>query len=215
MHAEQNMGNYNLKTSSNYIVPESEQVNAEKKRRQFVHLRNSIQVLKEDFNAVVLSQRDRKIKLLEEIKDKNRTLRAINHELEQLGVVNLENITELVMDSTAFPELRFVITEKDIQLFKESEASNAVQDAFSLVNQVSKKKTGSPDNIKDNKEDIPHFENSGSPFFEGFIQHPRTDVNNGVKYVEGKKIELSEMEKKEIKMRIIVLNCRKSKIIKV
>jgi hypothetical protein len=43
-------GDYKLKMSPNYIVPEKDRVNAEKKRQQMVLLENSIFNLRVDFN---------------------------------------------------------------------------------------------------------------------------------------------------------------------
>jgi hypothetical protein len=46
-YAQANMGDYKLKTSDKYIVPENERVDADKKKRQINLLAESIQILKE------------------------------------------------------------------------------------------------------------------------------------------------------------------------
>ncbi len=46
-YAEQNMGDYKLKTGEKYIVPEDERVDADKKRRQLIMLKESIFGLKQ------------------------------------------------------------------------------------------------------------------------------------------------------------------------
>lgn len=46
-YAETHMGDYKLKTGEKYIVPESERVDADKKKRQMILLKDSIFQLKE------------------------------------------------------------------------------------------------------------------------------------------------------------------------
>lgn len=41
-HFKQNMGDYKLKTASDYIVPESQRVSTETKRRQLLELRSQV-----------------------------------------------------------------------------------------------------------------------------------------------------------------------------
>ena len=48
-HAENHMGDYKLKSGDRYIVPESERIDADKKRRQILLLKESIFSLKEVF----------------------------------------------------------------------------------------------------------------------------------------------------------------------
>ena len=48
--AENNFGDYKLKMSPEYIVPEKDRVNAEKKKQQMILLENSIFNLRVDFN---------------------------------------------------------------------------------------------------------------------------------------------------------------------
>merc|ERR1740138_293360 len=57
-HAEATLGNYMLKTSPSYQVPESQRMNAEKKRRQMFLLEESMHAIKTEFNHRVLALRD-------------------------------------------------------------------------------------------------------------------------------------------------------------
>ena len=52
-YATLHMGDYKLKSASNYIVPESDRVDADKKKRQIVLLRESINMLKEVYFTVL------------------------------------------------------------------------------------------------------------------------------------------------------------------
>lgn len=51
--AEQTYGDFKLKLSSDYVVPENQRINYSKKRQQMVLLENSIHKLKIDFNRKV------------------------------------------------------------------------------------------------------------------------------------------------------------------
>merc|ERR1719261_1628108 len=57
-HAEATLGNYMLKTSDSYQVPENQRMNAEKKRRQMFLLEESMHAIKTEFNHRVLALRD-------------------------------------------------------------------------------------------------------------------------------------------------------------
>ncbi len=46
-YASTHMGDYKLKTGSNYIVPESERIDADKKRRQMILLKESMRTLRQ------------------------------------------------------------------------------------------------------------------------------------------------------------------------
>ena len=62
--AETRMGNFALKTEDDYVVPEAQRVNAQKKRRQLVLLDESIHAIKLGFNERVLALRDLKKRML-------------------------------------------------------------------------------------------------------------------------------------------------------
>ena len=58
------MGNFSLKTDDDYVVPEAQRVNAQKKRRQLVLLDESIHAIKINFNERVFALRDLKMRLI-------------------------------------------------------------------------------------------------------------------------------------------------------
>ncbi|KAJ3297198.1 Cilia- and flagella-associated protein 44 [Borealophlyctis nickersoniae] len=119
-YAEQHMGDYKLKTGEKYIVPESERVDADKKRRQILLLKESIYSLKEQFNYEVLGLREKKRKLVEKFEAQNRTLSEINTELVTLGEDLDRSLWSPTMEASAYPEHRDIVTPADlIQLQKE------------------------------------------------------------------------------------------------
>ena len=83
--AETHLGDYKLKTGERYIVPESERVDADKKRRQLVLLNQSIFNLKENFNKQVIALRDNKQYLLRKFEEYLRNIEDINKELYEMG----------------------------------------------------------------------------------------------------------------------------------
>lgn len=66
-YAEKNQGDYKLKTSDDYFVPEDQRVNVRKKRNQLLALRQRIFEAKSIFNEQVETLRTRKSKLLKEV----------------------------------------------------------------------------------------------------------------------------------------------------
>jgi hypothetical protein len=72
------MGDFKLKTSESYVVPEHLIVNATKKRRQMFLLMESVYNEKTDFNSRLLGLRELKDRLIEKIKDCNDQIEAIN-----------------------------------------------------------------------------------------------------------------------------------------
>ena len=58
------MGDFALKTDDDYVVPEAQRVNTQKKRRQLVLLDESIHAIKLGFNERVLALRDLKKRML-------------------------------------------------------------------------------------------------------------------------------------------------------
>ncbi|KAJ3035172.1 Cilia- and flagella-associated protein 44, partial [Rhizophlyctis rosea] len=122
-YAESHMGDYKLKTGEKYIVPENERVDADKKRRQIWGLKESVWGLKQPFNEKVLKMRDRKQALTEHIKLQNATVAEINAELITLGEEAVPVVWSPTMESTAYPENRYKITDSDLVAFQKSEAA--------------------------------------------------------------------------------------------
>lgn len=85
-YAELYMGDYKLKTGERYIVPDSERVDADKKKRQLILLSESTFGLKETFNGNVLNLRESKKKLIAKFQEYSGRIFDINRELAQMGV---------------------------------------------------------------------------------------------------------------------------------
>jgi hypothetical protein len=112
--ALQTYGNYNLKTSDKYTVPENQRVNFSKKRQQMVLLEGSIHKLKVDFNQKIQELKIRKKEIVDHVTNLNKRLGEINNELgikEELFVPKIDLDTE-------YPENFFEIKDSDIDEFK-------------------------------------------------------------------------------------------------
>ncbi|KAJ3417018.1 Cilia- and flagella-associated protein 44 [Chytridiales sp. JEL 0842] len=126
-YAETHMGDFKLKTGAKYIVPESERVDADKKKRQIILLKESVHSLKEQFNARVLRLRDKKKALIEYFKNLNAEIQCINSQLKELGEdANNVKLWWPELDVNAYPEMRYVVTDKDIQDLKEEETKQTL-----------------------------------------------------------------------------------------
>ena len=79
------MGDYKLKSAEDYVVPEDEQVNAERKRRQLVLLEESIQSIRIAFNKRVEELREMKREISKTVTQDNMQIKALN---EALGITS-------------------------------------------------------------------------------------------------------------------------------
>lgn len=119
------MGDFKLKTSDNYVVPEALIVNATKKRRQMFLLQESVFNEKTDFNSRLFGLRELKERLIDKIREYNIEIDAINEDLEE----EEQNITPSFIDEE-WPENYYNVTNEDVEKFirekaaAEAEASN-------------------------------------------------------------------------------------------
>jgi len=96
--AKNDMGDFKLKSDSNYIVPQEERINTENKRQQLLLLEDEMQAMKLEFNEQLAMLREVKCNIVEEVNAGNERIRAIN---EELGMQ--EGIWELSIEEEEFP----------------------------------------------------------------------------------------------------------------
>ena len=116
-YAEKNMGDYKLKSDPNYIVPEHQRVNAERKRRQMVLLQESVHYIKMALNERFLALRDLKARIIKNIKKDNIRLRELNTKLG-LGAAAPAALYEPELDPAEWPEHRELFTREDLHAFE-------------------------------------------------------------------------------------------------
>eukprot|EP00746_Dinoflagellata_sp_MGD_P160980 gnl/MRDRNA2_/MRDRNA2_87976_c0_seq1.p1 gnl/MRDRNA2_/MRDRNA2_87976_c0~~gnl/MRDRNA2_/MRDRNA2_87976_c0_seq1.p1 ORF type:complete len:1907 (-),score=579.97 gnl/MRDRNA2_/MRDRNA2_87976_c0_seq1:164-5884(-) len=115
--AEATMGNYMLKTSDDYQVPENQRMNAEKKRRQMFLLEESVHAIKTEFNHRVMALRDFRRQVKEEVQ---RDVAALQEIDAQLGA-KTSWVNEIFSDGDPqieYPERRLEHTDTDLKAFK-------------------------------------------------------------------------------------------------
>lgn len=59
--AKETIGDYKLKSSKDYVVPEDQQVTTDKKRQELLLLRNKLFDYRRQFNNMLVALRDRKV----------------------------------------------------------------------------------------------------------------------------------------------------------
>lgn len=101
--AQVHMGDYKLKTSADYEVPEDKRVDAGKKRRQMVLLDEAVYQIRMQFNRRVLAVRDRKLATIHTIQDDSRRIQQINKEL---GLPVNDQVVVPKVDASEWPEWR-------------------------------------------------------------------------------------------------------------
>uniref|UniRef100_A0A8D2LTQ5 Cilia- and flagella-associated protein 44 n=1 Tax=Varanus komodoensis TaxID=61221 RepID=A0A8D2LTQ5_VARKO len=104
-HAQENMGDYKLKTATNYKIPEHMRINADKKMNQLVSLEMAIHEKKLTMNKWIVSLRDLKVAIIEEIQCVVQELRTIQSSLHPSKQVPVPPIPQLLPEET--PEKYF------------------------------------------------------------------------------------------------------------
>merc|ERR1712224_279121 len=113
--AKATMGNYMLKASPDYKVPENQRINAEKKRRQMFLLEESVHAIKMEFTQKVLALREFRQEVKKSVA-KDLLL------LEQMGGKETadfyKEIIEQVKSKHEYPERRFDFSDDDLEKFR-------------------------------------------------------------------------------------------------
>lgn len=117
--AQRNMGDYKLKTSANYVVPEELRVNAAKKRRQMALLEEKLYEARLGFNAKVLELRELKVLLIDELKQDRTRLVQLKETLQVTAKEAMESARKdfFEVDLSEWPEQRERVCDADIEIF--------------------------------------------------------------------------------------------------
>ncbi|KAJ3323577.1 Cilia- and flagella-associated protein 44 [Boothiomyces sp. JEL0866] len=205
-HAINHMGDYKLKTAANYIVPESERVDADKKKRQIMLLNESIKNLKEQFNEKVLNLRTKKVQLAELIIKSNEKLKDLNQKLAALGETSTFTAYQPEIEERCFPENRNIITDADIAQLQKEELENAStnkskgDDPMGFGN-------GSKEGKPAQKANAPKADSINTTEQPTAVPEPKLPVE------AAKKVGTPDQEMTETKIKIIQLKYEKSNLI--
>lgn len=115
-YAERNMGDYKLKSDPNYVVPENQRVNAERKKRQMVLLQESVHFIKSGFNERFLAMRDLKSRIIKNVQEDNKRLRELNAKLGH----GEDTLFQPKVDKREWPELREEVEEGESKKAEET-----------------------------------------------------------------------------------------------
>ncbi|NXC47886.1 CFA44 protein, partial [Penelope pileata] len=119
--AQENMGCYKLKTATDYRVPQDKQINPEKKMMQLSSLEVLMHKKKVNMNKQIMSLRDFKVSVIEEIKCLVQELKSIQAALDLSERLPLPLIPQLHPDEV--PEKRFEYDRDILLKFKEEQAA--------------------------------------------------------------------------------------------
>ncbi|MCO5589218.1 hypothetical protein L7F22_043184 [Adiantum nelumboides] len=110
-YAENNMGDFKLKSDLEHVRPISQQTNAKKKRNEMLLLKEAVFQRKIEFNKEFLALRDIKMQISSQIHEKNARIQEINN------ILRIKD--ELLYVPPHFkderPELRDHVSDKDIE----------------------------------------------------------------------------------------------------
>ncbi|NXY02728.1 CFA44 protein, partial [Pteruthius melanotis] len=118
-----NIGCYRLKTATNYTLTEHERMNTEKKMMQLASLEELIHKMKMNMNKEILSLRDLKVSIIDEIKGLVKELKSIQASLDLSEHLPIPPIPQLHPDEV--PE-KVIEHNSDVLLkFKEEQEAKA------------------------------------------------------------------------------------------
>ncbi|KAF6034679.1 hypothetical protein EB796_007012 [Bugula neritina] len=114
--AQNNMGDYKLKTADDYVVPDHLRMNVEKAIMKLLVLKEIIHEVKYGFNKRVLSLRDRKMGIIEQI---TQYVAELNDIKAQLGEEKCKAIPPVpIMHPEELPERKMEYTKESLLEFK-------------------------------------------------------------------------------------------------
>ncbi|XP_014812720.1 PREDICTED: cilia- and flagella-associated protein 44 [Calidris pugnax] len=121
--ARENMGCYELKTDTNYRVPEHKRMNTAEKVMQLTSLEVLIHKKKVNMNKEIMSLRDLKVSIIDEIKCLVQELKSIQAALDLSERLPLPLIPQLHPDEV--PEKKFEYDSDILLKFKEEQEAKA------------------------------------------------------------------------------------------
>lgn len=124
---ERNMGDYTLKTSPNYVIPDHARPTAERKSKQLVLLEHSINRLRMEFNQRLLGLRDLKRRLCDDINTDRARIREIALKLKIEGA----DVAPISLIPEEEPEKKYVTDREGLEQYeREAEKEKKKQEAL-------------------------------------------------------------------------------------
>ncbi|XP_052805423.1 cilia- and flagella-associated protein 44-like isoform X2 [Mya arenaria] len=124
--AKDNMGDYKLKTAHDYVVPDHLRMNVDKARGRLLVLKDLIHENKYEFNQRLLAMRDKKIRMIEEIRDLTSELEGVHAKLSADLMKPVPPVPEMHPDE--MPEKKLEYTRETLISFKKQLADQSSQE---------------------------------------------------------------------------------------
>ncbi|XP_038658265.1 cilia- and flagella-associated protein 44 [Scyliorhinus canicula] len=137
--AQENMGDFKLKTAADYTVPEHLRINAEKKRNQLIRLEELIHEFKVEMSSKIVNLRDAKIDIIEQITSLTEELRSIQTKLDPSQHLPIPIVPSLYPDE--MPEKLFQIDQEKMLEFKERSSIKKRKRMSEQLNEFGKSET--------------------------------------------------------------------------
>eukprot|EP00656_Telonema_subtile_P056682 TRINITY_DN9123_c0_g1_i3.p1 TRINITY_DN9123_c0_g1~~TRINITY_DN9123_c0_g1_i3.p1 ORF type:complete len:1520 (+),score=616.54 TRINITY_DN9123_c0_g1_i3:137-4696(+) len=121
-----------LKMDTDYVVPEEQRVNTDKKKRQMLLMEESVSLIKAEYNERFLGLRDLKRRIIQHTRNDNKRLDQIEAQMAhvcQLLDLDLEDYCqeeprfEFKLNRSEFPELRDEFSKEQLEQFELTQAS--------------------------------------------------------------------------------------------
>ncbi|MBZ3875207.1 Cilia- and flagella-associated protein 44, partial [Sciurus carolinensis] len=119
------MGDFNLKTAPDYKIPEHMRINAAKKEEELGHLVSLVHGKKMHMNKCILSLRDLKVAVIEEIQCLVQELKSIQSTLHISKHIPIPQVPQIHPEEV--PEKRFYYDEEILKKFKRQRMKIEVQ----------------------------------------------------------------------------------------
>lgn len=103
--AIETLGDYKLKSSKDFVVPENQRMNVSKKRKHMYMLEEFIYNTKVKFNHQLIALKKRKVDLIDKIKRYNVQIKRINEQLGKTETLFTAEIDRELEDPTSFMEI--------------------------------------------------------------------------------------------------------------
>ncbi|KAK3588814.1 hypothetical protein CHS0354_028462 [Potamilus streckersoni] len=114
--AKENMGDFKLKTAKDYVVPDHLRMNVDKARGRLLIIKDLIHEYKYNFNLRFLALRDKKIHVIEEIRDLVAQLEEVQSKLSPDKHKPIPDVPEMYPDE--MPEKKLEYTRESLLTFK-------------------------------------------------------------------------------------------------
>ncbi|XP_055500679.1 cilia- and flagella-associated protein 44-like [Leucoraja erinacea] len=115
-NAQEHMGDFKLKTAPDYTVPEHLRINAEKKRNQLILLEELIHELKSEMSEKIISLRNTKLDIIEQITNLTKELVLIQIKLDPSQHLPIPVVPSMYPDE--MPEKKFQYDQEKLLEFR-------------------------------------------------------------------------------------------------